>query len=84
MEINAPLLTRALDLRRKIAALLGYKTWADYITEVKMIKNGAGVESVRIPLASPVLRSPTEQTILMSSSWPISSRSCVLSAQRSA
>ncbi|ETW81741.1 Metallo peptidase M3A [Heterobasidion irregulare TC 32-1] len=45
LEINAPLLTRALDLRRKIAALLGYRNWADYITEVKMIKSGAGIES---------------------------------------
>ena len=32
-----------LELRRKIAALLGYDTWADYITEVKMVKNAKGV-----------------------------------------
>ncbi|THH20564.1 hypothetical protein EW146_g816 [Bondarzewia mesenterica] len=45
LEINAPLLTRALDLRRKITVLLGYKTWADYVTEVKMVKNAANVET---------------------------------------
>ncbi|KAF9468572.1 hypothetical protein BDZ94DRAFT_1153665 [Collybia nuda] len=38
LEINVPLLSKALDLRRRIAKLLGYDTWADYITEVKMIK----------------------------------------------
>ncbi|KAH9480466.1 Thimet oligopeptidase [Psilocybe cubensis] len=41
---NVPLLDKALNLRRQIATLLGYKTWADYITEVKMIKTGKGVE----------------------------------------
>jgi len=46
LEINAPLLSKALDLRRKIAKLLGYPTWADYITEVKMIKNAQGVIEV--------------------------------------
>lgn len=40
---NVPVLARALDLRRQIAALLGYDTWADYATEVKMVKNGKGV-----------------------------------------
>ncbi|KAG9227507.1 metalloendopeptidase [Pleurotus ostreatus] len=43
LAINVPLLDKALELRRKIAALLGYDTWADYITEVKMIKNAKGV-----------------------------------------
>ncbi|KAI0050407.1 metallopeptidase MepB [Auriscalpium vulgare] len=41
---NAPLLERALDLRRKIAALLGYPTWADYVTEVKMVKSASNVD----------------------------------------
>ncbi|EIM81645.1 metallopeptidase MepB [Stereum hirsutum FP-91666 SS1] len=44
LSINVPLLSKALELRRNIAALLGYKTWADYVTEVKMIKNAQGVE----------------------------------------
>jgi hypothetical protein len=46
LEINAPLLNKALDLRRRIAKLLGYPTWADYITEVKMIKSASGVVEV--------------------------------------
>ncbi|KAG2009857.1 metallopeptidase MepB, variant 2 [Coprinopsis cinerea AmutBmut pab1-1] len=44
LQINVPLLDKVLDLRRQIASLLGYKTWADYITEVKMIKSGKGVQ----------------------------------------
>ncbi|KAF8908911.1 metallopeptidase MepB [Gymnopilus junonius] len=44
LAVNTPLLARALELRRKIASLLGYKTWADYITEVKMVKSAKGVE----------------------------------------
>ncbi|KAJ7601172.1 hypothetical protein C8J56DRAFT_912335 [Mycena floridula] len=40
---NVPLLSKALDLRRQIAKLLEYETWADYVTEPKMIKNAAGV-----------------------------------------
>ncbi|KAF5338907.1 hypothetical protein D9611_008754 [Ephemerocybe angulata] len=45
LEINVPLLDKALDLRRRIASLLGYKTWADYVTEEKMIKSGKNVEN---------------------------------------
>ncbi|KAH0586331.1 hypothetical protein H2248_007575 [Termitomyces sp. 'cryptogamus'] len=44
LEINVPILSKALDLRRKIAKLLGYKTWADYITEEKMVKSGHNVD----------------------------------------
>ncbi|KDR82739.1 hypothetical protein GALMADRAFT_238246 [Galerina marginata CBS 339.88] len=44
LAVNTPLLDKVLELRRKIASLLGYKTWADYITEVKMIKTGKGVD----------------------------------------
>jgi hypothetical protein len=47
LEINVGLLDKALDLRRRIASLLGYKTWADYVTEPKMIKTGKGVQDVR-------------------------------------
>jgi metallopeptidase MepB len=43
LKINVPLLDKALELRRKIASLLGYPTWADYITEVKMIKTASAV-----------------------------------------
>ncbi|KXN88219.1 Thimet oligopeptidase [Leucoagaricus sp. SymC.cos] len=42
---NVPLLDRAIELRRQIAKLLGYNTWADYITEVKMIKSGDGIKN---------------------------------------
>ena len=38
---------KVLDLRRRIASLLGYKTWADYVTEPKMIKTGKSVQDVR-------------------------------------
>lgn len=42
---NVSLLDKALELRREIAKILGYKTWADYITEVKMIKSGDGIKN---------------------------------------
>lgn len=44
LQVNVPLLDKALSLRRQIASLLGYQTWADYVTEVKMIKSGDGVQ----------------------------------------
>ncbi len=40
-EKNVPLLNEILALRNKIALRLGYKSWADYQTEVKMAKTGA-------------------------------------------
>ncbi len=36
---NIPLLEKILPLRDNIAKRLGYKSWADYATEVKMVKN---------------------------------------------
>ncbi|TBU62281.1 metallopeptidase MepB [Dichomitus squalens] len=44
LAINKPIMAKFLDLRRQIAKLLGYPTWADYITEVKMVKNAKGVK----------------------------------------
>src|SRR3954454_18449250 len=38
---NIPLLEKILPLRDDIAKKLGYKTWADYQTEVKMVKDAA-------------------------------------------
>ena len=38
---NVPLLNEILALRNKLALRLGYKSWADYQTEVKMAKTGA-------------------------------------------
>jgi thimet oligopeptidase len=40
-EENIPLLEKILPLRHDIAQRLGYKSWADYSTEVKMVKNAA-------------------------------------------
>ena len=31
-----PLLEKAADIRRRMAAVYGYDTWADYVTEEKM------------------------------------------------
>ncbi|KAI0322042.1 hypothetical protein OF83DRAFT_1274330 [Amylostereum chailletii] len=45
LAVNVPLLEKALDLRRQIAALLGYDTWADYVTEEKMVKSGNNVQA---------------------------------------
>ena len=41
--VNIPLLEKILPLRDDIARKLGYKTWADYRTEVKMAGNAATV-----------------------------------------
>jgi len=43
LKINVPLLEKILELRRQISALLGYKTWADYATEEKMVKTAQNV-----------------------------------------
>jgi thimet oligopeptidase len=40
-EVNVPLLEKILPLRDDVAKKLGYKTFADYETEVKMVKNAA-------------------------------------------
>jgi thimet oligopeptidase len=43
-EANVPVLNQMLALRNKIALRLGYKSWDDYQTEVKMAKSGANAE----------------------------------------
>lgn len=40
-EANIPLLEKILVLRDNIARKLGYASWADYVTEVRMVKNAA-------------------------------------------
>lgn len=40
-EVNIPLLNQIVALRADIARKLGYASWNDYMTEVKMAKNGA-------------------------------------------
>lgn len=37
---NLGVLKRLLELRHELATLLGYASWADYVTEDKMIKSG--------------------------------------------
>jgi len=41
---NVPLLNQMLELRNEIALRLGYKSWDDYQTEVKMAKTGTNAE----------------------------------------
>jgi thimet oligopeptidase len=43
-DTNVPILNQMLALRNKIALRLGYKSWDDYQTEVKMAKTGANAE----------------------------------------
>ncbi|THH27312.1 hypothetical protein EUX98_g6872 [Antrodiella citrinella] len=45
LTINTPLMEKMLALRRQISALLGYANWADYRTEVKMVKTGHKVQT---------------------------------------
>src|SRR5438067_941163 len=44
-ETNQTVLNQMLVLRNKIALRLGYKSWDDFQTEIKMAKNGAGAKS---------------------------------------
>src|SRR5689334_17379434 len=44
-DTNVTVLNQMLDLRNKIALRLGYKSWDDYQTEIKMAKTGAGAKS---------------------------------------
>lgn len=43
-EKNVTVLNEMLALRNKIALRLGYKSWGDYQTEIKMAKSAAGAE----------------------------------------
>jgi len=42
---NVTVLNQMLALRNKIALRLGYKSWDDYQTEIKLAKTGAGAKS---------------------------------------
>src|SRR6266478_1873032 len=44
-DTNQTVLNQMLVLRNKIALRLGYKSWDDYQTEIKMAKTGAGAKS---------------------------------------
>lgn len=43
-DANVPLVNQILALRNKIALRLGYKSWADYQAEVRMVKTAANAE----------------------------------------
>jgi thimet oligopeptidase len=44
-DTNVSVLNQMLALRNRIALRLGYKSWDDYQTEIKMAKTGAGAKS---------------------------------------
>jgi len=44
-DTNRTVLNQMIDLRNKIALRLGYKSWDDFQTEIKMAKTGAGAKS---------------------------------------
>ena len=44
-DTNVNVLNQMLALRNKIALRLGYKSWDDFQTEIKMAKTGAGAKS---------------------------------------
>ena len=46
LAVNVPVFEKMLDLRRKVASLLGYESWADYVTEIRMAKNAKNVVEV--------------------------------------
>ncbi|HVA85488.1 MAG TPA: M3 family metallopeptidase, partial [Candidatus Saccharimonadales bacterium] len=43
LETNQPVLAQALSVRRRVAELLGYPSWAHYAIEVRMAKEPAAV-----------------------------------------
>ncbi len=54
---NDPLLQEMFALRHELAGLLGYATWADYDTEVKMIKTGSAIPQFIDRIAAAALES---------------------------
>lgn len=51
-EENAPLIQQIVELRDTIAHKLGYDTWADFKTEVKMVKTGERAKAFVADLAA--------------------------------
>ena len=65
---NVPIMKRILELRRERARLLGYKNYADLITEDRMAKNGA--PRARIPLRRSTPRRARSMRRRPPRSWP--------------
>ena len=62
VEANRPLLTEALALRRKVAALLGYPTWAHIATEVRMSGDPDRVAAFYDELIPPIRAAAATET----------------------
>ena len=58
---NTEIIRQIVDLRYKKAALLGYKDFADYQTELRMVKNGAAVWDFIEKLREPALPKAKEE-----------------------
>ena len=58
---NTEVIRQIVDLRYKEAALLGYKDYADYKTELRMIKNGDAVWKFIEELRAPALPKAKEE-----------------------
>ena len=54
VSANRPLLDEALDLRRRVATLLGHPTWAHYAMEVKMARSPERVADFYEELVPPL------------------------------
>lgn len=52
---NTEIIRQTVELRTKVAQLLGYKDFADYQTELRMVKNGAAVWDFIEKLREPAL-----------------------------
>ena len=53
-EANTPLLVEALDLRRRIAGLLGYPSWAQVSMELKMAREPGAVRAFYDGIVEPI------------------------------
>lgn len=62
---NDPLLVELFGLRREYAALVGYDSWPDYDTEVKMIGSGAAVAAFIDEIADAALPSAERDVALL-------------------
>ena len=60
-EQNRPLLEEAIQVRRRIADLLGYATWADYAMELRMASNPDRVRGFYADLVPPLEAAAREE-----------------------